>query len=960
MLAAAPAVSSAAGEPYRPEFHFTPERNWLNDPNGLIYYAGEYHMFFQYNPYGIGGANKSWGHAVSHDLVRWEELPVAIPAANGVEIYSGSAVIDWNNTSGFGTGTEPPMVAIYTGASSVQDQRIAYSNDRGRTFTNYSGNPVINIGSGDFRDPNVFWHEPTSKWVMAVSLPGLRKVRFYSSPNLRVWTQMSEFGPAGAVSGAWECPNFYTLPIDGEGSAKKWVLTVSSSGGAPSGGTGSQYFVGEFDGTTFTSDASAAGASTLPAGVLLADFESSNYAGWSTTGTAFGSGPAVGTLPNQNPVIGYRGSRLVDSYLGSDTSTGTLTSPPFAISKSYINFLIGGGNHPGQTCINLIVNGAIVRTATGKDDERLNWQNWDVSQWVGQTGTLRIVDSNTGGWGHVNVDHILMADTAVPPDPDTTLWMDYGPDNYAPITWNDIPESDGRRLWMGWMVDLRYVGAVPTTPWLGGMTLPRELVLKRTAQGLRMSQRPVIELESLRGTHLTQDGDGISAFNTWLSTQDVPKLMDCSVELDVPEGESAGLKIGTASQYTLVTWNRATSTVSVDRTQSGVTGFSSSFPGAYSAPVINAGNRLKLRLLLDTASLEVFADEGLAPISSLIFPAAATKGLQFFGGANARVTSFDLWKLGSIHHPEATGMLGQWKFDEAVAGNYADSSGNGNTMANAAGATAPAVATGVQGNAIEVRRKEAGTVYSDLTVPAAASIMPDSFTVSYFFNPKANDNSKLSQIRWETPAGLAWGFEILSNRTMNFYIFDSRNSNDVQSVAALPFEAFNASGGTSDNIDNDPTWHHVAASYDALTGKLTLYLDGVKSEKTGTGLLGSPRYGTAGLGGGIRTGQGLTVYDDLRLYGSVLSDSDVAYLRANPGVALPPATAPPVVPPSVQIERHGSSVFVSWPAGTGLALWQSRSLAGDDWTKIGGSEYLTSYATVVSSEEKIFFRLGPP
>ncbi|RYD44498.1 MAG: glycoside hydrolase family 32 protein, partial [Verrucomicrobiaceae bacterium] len=175
LFLAAAAAASAAGEPYRPQFHFTPERNWLNDPNGLVYYAGEYHMFFQYNPFGIAGANKSWGHAVSRDLVRWEELPVAIQVANGVEIFSGSAVIDWENTSGFQTGSEPPMIAIYTGAGAVQDQRIAYSNDRGRTWTNYSGNPVINIGSNDFRDPKVFWHEPTGKWVMVVCLPGPRK-----------------------------------------------------------------------------------------------------------------------------------------------------------------------------------------------------------------------------------------------------------------------------------------------------------------------------------------------------------------------------------------------------------------------------------------------------------------------------------------------------------------------------------------------------------------------------------------------------------------------------------------------------------------------------------------------------------------------------------------------------------------------------------------------------------------
>ncbi|GAA5123605.1 glycoside hydrolase family 32 protein [Luteolibacter yonseiensis] len=953
-----PGFVRAAGEPYRPQFHFTPERNWLNDPNGLVYYKGEYHLFFQYNPYGIGGAYKSWGHAVSRDLVRWEELPVAIPYADGIEIFSGSAVIDWNNTSGFGVDGEPPMVAIYTGAHGVQDQRIAYSNDRGRTFTNYSGNPVIDIGSNDFRDPKVFWHQPTGKWVMIVALSGLHKVRLYSSPNLKNWTQLSEFGPAGAGTGAWECPDLFQLPVQDEGGARKWVLTVGVNG-APSGGTGAQYFIGEFNGTTFVDDA-AGDVPPLPAGTLIADFEGSNYGGWTTTGTAFGGGAVAGAFGNQNPVTGYRGAKCVNSYLGGDGSTGTLTSPAFALTKRYLNFLIGGGNHPGQTCVNLIVNGNVVRTATGADNERLNWTHWDVSQYAGMNATLRVVDSHTGGWGHVNVDHFLLSDDIVPSEADSTLWMDYGPDNYAAVSWSDIPEGDGRRLWIGWMVDLRYVGSIPTTPWLGGMTLPRELVLKRTSAGLRVAQRPVEELRSLRSTRFTHPSGSLAEVDAWLANQDVPKLFECIIELEVPVGESAGLRIGTTTENTKVTWNRATSSLAVDRTQSGNVGFNGSFPGVYSAPVHDAGDRLKLHLLVDAASLEVFSADGTTTLSNLIFPAAATKGLQLFGAPGTRVTAFDLWELGSIHPAKPDGLLGHWAFDEAVPGTYADSSGNGHIMSATGGLPAPAVVPGVRGNAAEIRRVEAGPQTTSLLVPAAGTLMPDSFTVSYHFNPKANDNAKLSQIRWETSAGLAWGFELLQDRKMNFYVFDARTANDVQSASALPFEAFNASGGTADNIDNDPTWHHVAASYDSLGGKLTLYLDGVKSEKAVTGLLGGPRYGSTGIGGGIRSGSGLTIYDDLRIYGRRLTDSEVAHLRLNPGVSLPEPEPDPVVPPSLRIERYGSSMIVSWPAGTGLALWQSTALDPGDWVKIPNSENLTSHATVTSEGNKMFFRLGPP
>lgn len=958
-LLSAAALASAAGEPFRPQFHFTPERNWLNDPNGLVYYAGEYHMFFQYNPFGIGGANKSWGHAVSRDLVRWEELPVALIAANGVEIFSGSAVIDWENTSGFQTGAEPPMVAIYTGHGSVQDQRIAYSNDRGRTWTNYSGNPVINIGSNDFRDPKVFWHGPSNKWIMVVCLPGPRKVRIYSSANLKTWTQMSEFGPAGSAGGIWECPDLFTLPIAGENGAKKWVMTVSVGGGAPAGGTGSQYFVGEFNGTTFVDDSTVA-PPPLPDGVVLADFETADYGSWSKTGTAFGSGPAAGTLASQQPVTGYRGGRLVNSFLGGDGSTGTLASPSFEISRQYINFLIGGGNHPGQTCVNLIVGGSIVRTATGADAERLEWKNWDVSQYAGQNATLQIVDSHTGGWGHVNVDHFLMSDSIVSPEPDPTLWTEYGPDNYAPVSWSDIPESDGRRLWIGWMTDLRYAGAIPTTPWLGGMTLPRELVLKRTPAGLRMTQLPVEELRSCRKNHLSHGPGSIADLNAWLATQSVPKLFECIVELEVAEGQSAGLRIGTPAQHTLLTWDRASSRLSLNRNLSGLTGFSGSFPGVFHAPVLSTGNRLKIHVLADTASIEAFAADGTATISALVFPDAATKGLQFTGAATAQVVSFDLWEMGSIHPATTTGLVGQWLFDEEAPGSYADSSGNGNTMTAAGNLPAPAVVTGAQGNAVEIRRVEAGQQMTSLLVPAANSLMPGSFTASYHFNQKANDNLKLPQIRFETSAGLAWGFEVLANRRMNFYVFDSDSANDVQSVAVLPFESLDASGGTSDNVDNDPAWHHVAASYNGLTGKLTLWMDGVKSEKTVTGLLGAPRYGTTGIGGGLRTGAGFTIYDDLRIYSGVLSDAEVSFLRLNPGMTLPAGEPEPVTPPETSFERHGSSFFVNWPAGTGLALWKSTTLAEGGWAKVPGSEFLTTYATVISHEEKAFFRLGPP
>jgi fructan beta-fructosidase len=245
-------------EPQRPQYHFTPAKNFMNDPNGLVYYKGEYHLFYQHNPFGNTWGHMSWGHAVSRDLVRWEHLPVALAEENGEMIFSGSAVVDWNNTSGLCRNSDPQdkscLVAVYTGhTEKKQVQNIAYSNDRGRTWTKYAGNPVIDVGLKDFRDPKVIWHAGTKKWVMAVALPHEHKVRFYSSPDLKRWAHLSDFGPAGVTSGIWECPDLFEMTVEG-GREKKWVLIVNMNPGGAAGGSGGQYFVGHFDGTKFTND----------------------------------------------------------------------------------------------------------------------------------------------------------------------------------------------------------------------------------------------------------------------------------------------------------------------------------------------------------------------------------------------------------------------------------------------------------------------------------------------------------------------------------------------------------------------------------------------------------------------------------------------------------------------------------------------------------------------------------
>ncbi|MBN8672923.1 MAG: glycoside hydrolase family 32 protein [Chitinophagales bacterium] len=246
-------VNTFYKEKYRPAFHFTPPIHWMNDPNGLVYHKGEYHLFYQFNPFGNRWGHMSWGHAVSKDLTRWQHLPVAIPEEKDTMIFSGSCVVDEYNTSGFAQKPgQIPMVAIYTAhiENIKQSQHIAYSLDDGRTWIKYNHNPVLDLGKKDFRDPKVFWYALQKKWVMAVVLPIEKQVQFYSSANLKQWQLMSSFGPAGDTTGIWECPDLFEIPVQGEPGKTKWVLMHSP---APY----MQYFVGDFDGTSFKNESTA-------------------------------------------------------------------------------------------------------------------------------------------------------------------------------------------------------------------------------------------------------------------------------------------------------------------------------------------------------------------------------------------------------------------------------------------------------------------------------------------------------------------------------------------------------------------------------------------------------------------------------------------------------------------------------------------------------------------------------
>jgi fructan beta-fructosidase len=246
-------------EQYRPQIHFSPPAHWMNDPNGMVYYQGTYHLFYQHFPNGTKWGPMHWGHATSTDMIHWKNQPIALyPDSLGL-IFSGSAVVDQHNTSGFGKNGKPPLVAIFThhsqegekaGKSDFQNQSLAYSNDNGKTWTKYQHNPVLkNPGIRDFRDPNVSWYTAGKKWIMTLATKD--RITFYSSKNLKAWTKESEFGEhIGAHGGVWECPDLF--PLTAADGKKQWVLIVNINPGGPAGGSATQYFLGDFDGKTFT------------------------------------------------------------------------------------------------------------------------------------------------------------------------------------------------------------------------------------------------------------------------------------------------------------------------------------------------------------------------------------------------------------------------------------------------------------------------------------------------------------------------------------------------------------------------------------------------------------------------------------------------------------------------------------------------------------------------------------
>jgi fructan beta-fructosidase len=465
----------------------------MNDPNGMVYHNGEYHLFYQYHPASLVWGPMHWGHAVSTDLFHWTHLPIALyPDSLGL-IFSGSAVLDRDNTSNLGSKDKPPLIAIFTyhsqekeraGKPDYQYQGIAYSTDDGRNWIKYPDNPVLkNQGIKDFRDPKVFWHNDTKSWVMILAVKD--HIEFWGSPDLKSWRKLSDFGfNYGAHGGVWECPDMFELNIDAA-SGSKWVMLVSLNPGGPNGGSGTQYFVGDFDGTTFRPETA----------------------------------------------------------------------------------------------------------------------------------------------------------------PDTTAWLDYGPDNYAGVTWSNAPEN--RKIFLGWMSNWDYAQDVPTSPWRSAMTIPRELVLTKAGDDFAVKSIVVPEIEgvvsesqtirelTVEGSRNLDDAGSFDFSKSMLSFSSEAK--DFTVEFSNKQG-----------QRVIVGFDKTRNRYFIDRSRSGKIDFSRNFRSELFAPRISSDPRINLTIVADVSSLEVFFDDGLTVMTSVFFPDEPLSTLQIKSLQLNKIENLTMKQLGSV------------------------------------------------------------------------------------------------------------------------------------------------------------------------------------------------------------------------------------------------------------------------------------------------------------------------
>lgn len=647
--ACTPTSSTLYDHEYRPQIHFSPEQNWMNDPNGMFYDEGVYHLYYQYNPFGDKWGHMSWGHATSEDLVHWKHHPVALPEEDGIMIFSGSAVVDRNNTSGLGDEDNYPIVAIYTGhTGEIQQQSIAYSLDGGYEWTKYEGNPVLDINMKDFRDPKVFWHDETQKWIMIVALSADQKLHFYSSENLIDWEFLSEFGPEGASKGLWECPDLFELPVDGNPDNKKWVLQIDLGSNSNNPGSGGQYFIGEFDGKSFTPDTLLPSKPAyVPNGDLFDNFEN-GFDKWTIKGKAFGNTPAKGAYDGQNQVSGYNGEQFLNSFYQGDASTGVMTSEEFEVNSDYINLLVGGGAHH-NTSVQLIIEEEVVRSASGNNSETLKWKNWNVEEFIGENAVIHIVDKNTGGWGHIVVDDIIFANEPARNAKEGARWIDQGADFYAAVTWfNDNPEA--KKQWLAWANNWAYAEDIPTEGWRGSMSLARNIELKKVHGEVKLFQMPVPTYIQQREELFEMKQEKVVGELEIPSSEIIQSgLFEVKVNLNAEKTEQYGLKFQDESGGQLkLTVNKNKKQLVVERDDSDTDFDSEVFKQPQIVDYKGDLSKLEATIIFDKSIVEIYINGGEYTFVNRVFMnTQEMKANLFTDDGDLDIESLRLWGLKS-------------------------------------------------------------------------------------------------------------------------------------------------------------------------------------------------------------------------------------------------------------------------------------------------------------------------
>jgi sucrose-6-phosphate hydrolase SacC (GH32 family) len=445
--------------------------------------------------------------------------------------------------------------------------------------------------------------------------------------------------------------------VDGDPQRIKWVLVVSINPGGIAGGSATQYFVGDFDGTRFIPDDN--GAYNAPAGAVAQDFEAADYAGWTVTGDAFGAGPATGPLNGQQPVSGVEGVGFANSFHGGDGAVGTLTSPPFIAPAAHLNFKVGGGRqprHPGEdlttTSVDLLIDGAVVQSITGQDTEALDWASFDLRAHTGRQIQIRITDTSTTAWGHILADHFVIADAPALSSENDADWVDHGKDYYAAISWNDAP--DNKRYMIGWMSNWEYANDVPTAPWRSAQSLPREVRLSEIDGDIRLIQAPVDSIQQLRRPPVVEQRNvAIRPGSHALAEQRADgAALDIEATFRPGNADRFGIKVRTgAGQETVIGYDSRTQHLELDRRRSGETQFSTGFGGIQRAPLPMRDGTVKLRILVDWSSVEVFGGQGQAVITDQIFPDPRSDGVQLFAeGGTAHLADLTLWRLSSFRN----------------------------------------------------------------------------------------------------------------------------------------------------------------------------------------------------------------------------------------------------------------------------------------------------------------------